>query len=117
MAEHQQVRIEEIGDITVVHFHEHWISGFLEIESLGRELYGLAEENRRKKILLDFSGVEFLSSSFLGKLITLSGKLKARDAALRLCNIQPQVLEVFLVCKLDRIFDVRKDSADALAWA
>ena len=117
MAEYQKVRIEESGDITVVHLHEHRIGEALEIEALGRELNGLAEETRRKKILLDFSNVESLSSLFLGKLISLSGKLATHGAALRLCNIRPPVLEAFLTCKFDRMFDIRTDAADALAWA
>jgi anti-anti-sigma regulatory factor len=44
----------------------------------------------------------------------LNGKVKACGGMLRLCGICPTVLDVFHVCKLDTIFDIRHDEADAL---
>ena len=62
----------------------------------------------------DLSLVEHTSSAIFGKLIHLNAKVKARGGRIWLCSIQPAVLEVIHTCKLDSIFDIRQDEADAL---
>ncbi len=119
MTAYQRLRIneteaDEVGLVTIVHFRQQRINDFLEIEELGREMYQLVEERARRKLVLDFSGVEFFSSAAIGKLIALNGKLKARHGAMKLCNVRPEVLEVFHVCRLDLVFDIRQDQADAV---
>lgn len=59
--------------------------------------------------------VELLSSEVLGKLISLQGKLHARDGVLKLSNIRPDIYKVFVITALDRLFDIKKDEAAALA--
>jgi anti-sigma B factor antagonist len=69
----------------------------------------------RRKLLLNFSSVDFLSSAALGKLITLDKKVKANSGSLKLSNIRPEIYEVFAITKLNRLFDIKSDEADALA--
>jgi len=119
MTEYQRVKIEEIavdevGNVTVVLFCERRIADLLEIDELGHELYRLIEQRGHRKLVLDFTGVEFFSSAAIGKLIALNGKLKARNGVMRLCNVRPEIFEVFRVCRLDLVFDIRQDKADAL---
>jgi anti-sigma B factor antagonist len=68
-----------------------------------------------KKLLLSLCSVDFLSSAALGKLITLDKKTMARGGALKLSNVCPDLSQVFSVTRLDRLFDIEKDEADALA--
>ena len=114
MADYQQLQIEEVGDSTIVHFRQPRVSGILEMEKLERELHHLVDVDNRHKLVIDLTVVEFLSSQIFGTLVSLNGKLKARHGALRLCNIQPQVLDVLLTCKLDRVFDIKTDLTEAL---
>ncbi|MFM7138167.1 MAG: STAS domain-containing protein, partial [Planctomycetota bacterium] len=65
--------------------------------------------------LLDFEGVELLSSAALGKLITFDRKVKTSKGRLKMCGVAPGILEVFQVTKLDKVFDIRPDAAKALA--
>ena len=69
----------------------------------------------RKKLVLNFSSVDFLSSAALGKLITLDKKMKAKSGKLKLCNIRPEIYEVFAITRLNRLFDIKDEEADALA--
>jgi anti-sigma B factor antagonist len=115
MSEYRRLAIEEVGDVTVVRFRDQKILDDLNIQELGRELAQLVEVENRKKLLLNFSAVEFLSSAALGKLITLDKKVKAAAGMLKLCNIQPQTYEVFAITKLNRLFDIKDNEADALA--
>ena len=114
MTEYQQLTIEQAGDATVVNFRQFRVSGVWETERLAQELYQLVEGEHRMKLLLDFTSVEFLSSQVFGTLVSLSRKVKARGGILRLCNLQPRVREVLLACRLDQIFDIRRDLAEAL---
>lgn len=115
MAEYQRLSVNEVGDVTVVRFRDQKIIDNLNIQELGRELARLVEVDKREKLLLNFSTVEFLSSSALGKLITLDKKVKAAGGVLKLCRIQPEIYEVFAITKLNRLFDIMEDEADALA--
>ena len=110
-----QLEVQEIGDATVVRFRDPRITNPLEIEELGRQLYHVLEVNNCGKLVIDFSSVEFLSSATIGKLISLNRKVRACRAALRLCGLRPQIQEIFRLCNLDRVFDVRDDRTAALA--
>jgi anti-sigma B factor antagonist len=115
MNAYRRLELSEVAGVTVVRFRDHKIVEDLNIQELGQELFQLVEKDRREKILLNFSSVEFLSSAALGKLITLDKKMKAHNGKLRLSNIRPEIFEVFQITKLHRLFDIKDEEADALA--
>ncbi|MBL7181965.1 MAG: STAS domain-containing protein, partial [Pirellulales bacterium] len=55
-----------------------------------------------------------LSSAALGKLITLDRKVKAGKGRMKMCNIRPEIFEVFQITKLNKVFDIRKDETEAM---
>ena len=111
----KRLEVSEVGDVTVVHFREQRIIEDLAIQETGRELLQLVEEEGRKKLLLNFASVGFMSSAALGKLITLNKKAKAQGGVVKMCNIRPEIYEVFAITRLDRLFEIKKDEAEALA--
>ncbi len=111
----RRVEVNEVGEVTVVHFRDQKIIEDLGIQEMGQELFQLVEGENRKKLVLNFSSVDFLSSAALGKLITLDKKTRARGGSLKLCNIRPEIYEVFAITRLNRLFDICDDEADALA--
>lgn len=115
MPEYRRLHVTELGDVAVIRFRDHRIVEDENILELGQELIQLVEVEKRKKLLLNFSSVEFLSSAALGKLITLDKKVKATSGTMKLSNIRPEIYEVFSICRLDRLFDIKEDEADALA--
>jgi anti-sigma B factor antagonist len=115
MAPYRHLNAAEVGDVTVIRFHDHKIIEDINIQELGQEMFQLVEVDGRSKLLLNFSSVDFLSSAALGKLITLDKKMKAHGGTLKLSNIRPEIYEVFAITKLNRLFDIRDDEADALA--
>ena len=108
----RRLDLEEIGDVTVAKFVDKKILDEGNIQIIGNQLFALLEEDGRQKIVLDFSNVEYLSSAALGKLITMDKKVKAAKGKLRLCNIRPDIYEVFAITKLNKLFDM-KDSLEA----
>ena len=65
-------------------------------------------------MLLNFANVEHLSSAALGTLITINNKVKQKGGQLRLSNIDPQILEVFVITKLNKLFQIHNDEAAAV---
>jgi len=115
MAGYRRLDVHEVGEVSVVHFRDQKIIEDLGIQELGQELFQLVDVEDRKKLLLNFATVDFLSSAALGKLITLDKKVKARGGVLKLCSIRPEIYEVFAITRLNRLFDIKDDEADALA--
>src|SRR6059058_5967028 len=83
----RRLEVEEIGDVTVVNFVDRKILDEQNIQIIGEQLFSLVDEDGRRKILLNFGNVEYLSSAALGKLITLNKKVNAVGGRLILCNI------------------------------
>src|SRR5467141_1058261 len=110
----RRLEVEDIGDVTVVNFTDKKILDEQNIQVIGEQLFSLVDEAGRRKLLLNFGNVEYLSSAALGKLITLNKKLQAAGGRLILCNIDPQIYEVFEITKLDRFFNIQKDEQGGL---
>jgi anti-sigma B factor antagonist len=115
MATQQRIVVSKVGDVTVVKFVDKKILDEANIQALGQELFALVEIDNRRSIVLNFTDVEFLSSAALGKLITLDRKVKAAKGRLKMSNIRPEILEVFQITKLNKVFDIRKDESEAIS--
>lgn len=114
MSETRHLEVTKEGDVTIVRFVDRKILDEANIQEIGGELYALAENADVKKLLLNFAHVEFLSSAALGKLITLDKKTKTRGCSLKLCKIKDEILEVFRITRLDRVFDIYGSEEEAL---
>ncbi len=69
----------------------------------------------KPKLLLDFANVDHLSSAALGMLININNRIKQRNGQLRLANIKPQILEVFQITRLNKLFRICEGRPQALA--
>ena len=110
----RRLEVEESGDVTIVQFIDRKILDEQNIQKIGEDLFSLVDELGRRKILLNFGNVEYLSSAALGKFITLNKKVNAAGGRLILCNIDPQIYEVFEITKLDKFFNIQKEEQAAL---
>lgn len=110
----RRLEVEDIGDVCVVNFTDRKILDEQNIQAIGEQLFSLVDEHQRKKILLNFSNVEYLSSAALAKLITLNKKLQQAGGRLILCNIDPQIYEVFEITKLNKLFNIQTEEQAAL---
>ena len=115
MVQFRRLNVSDVGDVTVVRFVDRKILDELNIQELGQELFQLVEEENKIRLLLNFHQVEFLSSAALGKLITLDKKVKAHTGKMRLCNLRPEIFEVFAITRLNTVFDIKPSENEALA--
>ena len=110
----QRIVVEDIGDVTVVNFVDKKILDEQNIQMIGDDLFRLVDELGRRKLLLNFSNVEFMSSAALGKLIRLNQRLTQVGGKLILCGISKSILEIFEITKLDRMLKIVKDEQSGL---
>lgn len=105
---------EEEGTL-VVNFTDAKILDEARIQQIGAELMEMATAaSQNKRMLLNFAGVQFMSSAMIGKLVLLNKKAKADTINLKFCNISPNVLEVFKITRLNKVFDIQPDEEKAL---
>jgi anti-sigma B factor antagonist len=114
MAEERRLLVEPVNDITVVTFKDKKILDEAVIQDVGDELFDLVDKQYKTKLLLNFENVEYLSSAALGKLITLNKRVKEENGELKLCNIIPEIFEVFRITKLNRLFEIYDEMEQAL---
>lgn len=110
----RRIIIEDIGDIAVVQFVDKKILDEQNIQMIGDDLFRLVDELGRRKILLNFANVEFMSSAALGKLIRLHQRLQQAGGKLVLCGISASILEIFVITKLDKMLTIVKDEQTGL---
>ncbi len=107
--------IEQDSEVTMVGFLDRNILEETSIQQIGDEIGALILASPNPKILLSFENVEHLSSAALGTLITINNNVKKQGGQLRLANIDPQIYEVFVITKLNKLFVIHDDNAAALA--
>ena len=102
-------------DVSVVEFTNNRILDEANIADIGQTLGVLIDERADPKLVLDFGAVDHLSSAALGMLINANNKVRESNGQLRLTNIKPQILEVFVITRLNKLFKILPTRAEALA--
>ncbi len=110
----KQLEVHDDGEIAVVSFIDREIFDEYIIQKIGEDLFSLVDELGKKKVLLNFSDVEYMSSLALGKFLTLQHKLKNTGGKLGMCCIEDEVYETFELTKMNRLFDIQKEEQTAL---
>jgi anti-sigma B factor antagonist len=109
------VSVSHDRDIRIVEFTHNKILDEANIADIGQTLISLIDEKVHPKILLDFSSVEHLSSAALGMLINANNRVKQKNGQLRLTNIKPQIYEVFVITKLNKLFRILPTRQEAVS--
>lgn len=110
-----RLRATEADGVTRIEFVDRNILDEANIQQIGQELSEIIDRQETPRILISFEQVDHLSSAALGTLITIHNKIKAKNGQLRLVNIDPQIYEVFVITKLNKLFEIHDSTQDALA--
>ncbi len=110
------LRLQDQGEVLIVYFQEGTLTDQNVIEQIGKEFTDVAlEASGNRKLLVNFQGVKFMSSAMLGKLLPLHKRCKSDKIVLKFCNISPNLLEVFKITNLTKLFDILNTESDAIA--
>lgn len=104
---------ETKNDVTVIRVLEERLDVHFSSE-LKADLLVLANIPQ-SKVLLDMAKVEYSDSSGLGAILFGIRQLRNNEGSLKLCNLQPRVLTLIKIAKLDNVIESFDDEAEALA--
>lgn len=113
-AAESHLRVRKADGITTVEFVDRNILDEANIAKIRDELTGLIDADTDPKLLICFSNVDHLASAALGMLITIHNRLKAKNGQLRLSDIDPQIHEVFVITKLNKLFQIHESRDQAV---
>lgn len=65
--------------------------------------------------VIDLSDVEFMDSTGLGSMLSCLRIVKSKGGSLRLCNLTPEVEQLFEMVMMDRVFEIFPNTEAALA--
>jgi len=85
-----------------------------ELEALLLPLVGQAAE-RKTPLVLDFAGVDYISSVGLRVLMIAARQMRAAQAPLGVAALQSVVAEIFTISRFDKVLAVSATLEDALA--
>ena len=112
--EHPRLVITNQGDVTVVKLVDRKILDEVNISHIGERLQGLVAKQEVPRLVLDFSSVGHMSSSALGMLITLHKRVREKKGLLCLAGIQAPIYEVFVITRLNEIFEIKENAEEAV---
>jgi len=105
---------QKVEDVLVVYFTDSSILDESTMQSLGRDLMACVERCEDQKLLLNFESVKYMSSAMLGKLVALNKKCKEGEVTLKMCNIDKDIMLVFQMTKLHKVFDIQPNEEKAM---
>ena len=108
------LKVQKQNQVAVVSYATSRILDQTNVQQLGEELDALVDEYKLGKIVLNFTGVTYMSSAVMGKLVSLLKKVKASDGQLKLCNIEDSIYEIFEIMRFDKMFDIAESEDDAV---
>lgn len=110
-----QLIVQTLGGVTVVNFDTNNVLDSLQIQRMAEELYHLVDEQDRKRLVLDFSKVKMLSSQAIGMLLNLRKKSQEIKGEVMLCGIRADLMKVFQITQIDKLFKFHDTERAALA--
>jgi anti-anti-sigma factor len=105
--------IRAAGNVVVVNFTNSMIANDEQANDASEELISLLD-GTRQKMVIDFTGMDFLTASMLEKLMNLHKKLQASRGRLELCSINTSIYAVLELTHLHHFFSIREDLTEAL---
>ena len=115
--EETKIEIKEADGVVVVSFGLPSLDSLSGIEQMTEQLREYVTAGRPEKMVFDFEGVRFFSSTMLGLLVDVWRRLKDYDGVMLISGINPQLNRVFKITNLDKIFSFypdRKSAVEAL---
>lgn len=107
--------VHDEAGVTVLDVQQSQLTEEENLEDFDRELRTLQDTYHIRQIVLDLSRVNYMTSSAIGKLITLHRRLARNQGQLVICSLRPAVEDVLETSQLLRYFSVSPSPDAALA--
>ena len=109
-----RLMIQRDPDVTIIEFLDRNLLDEANIQQIGDEITSIIDESPYPRLLISFENVDHMASAALGTLITINNRVRQKDGQLKLANISPQIYEVFVITKLNKLFQIYKTTDEAV---
>lgn len=110
-----RLNVSEKQGVVTVEFTETKLLDAMKIAEVGQALKDLVMGRERPKLVLDFGNVDYFSSAALGMLVDVQHHVREAGGQMRLSGIKPEIMRIFTLTGLDRVFRVSSTS-DGARW-
>ena len=110
------IKQEVKGEVRVISIDVARLVDAETIDQCYRNVAAALDKSEESNVLLDFSRVNFMSSMALGMLVRVNKRCKEYKISLRLCGIASEIMQVFKITGMNKLFDIHAN-ADAAAAA
>ncbi|MDD5644159.1 MAG: STAS domain-containing protein [bacterium] len=107
--------VEQNGNIRIFYFTIEKLTDILMIDQIKSCILS-AIDTGGGIIVINFAGVDYMSSSFLSVLIAMKKALYKVKGRVCLCCLSENISKVFSITELDKIFDIFHSESDALEF-
>lgn len=109
------ITVREQDGVTVVGFALSSLTEDSNIDQVGQELFALVEQYDCRKLVVSLKGVIYITSSGLGKLITLHRKMHRLQGQVAYCEVEPVVEDILKTSRLFNYFVITPDVNSGVA--
>jgi anti-sigma B factor antagonist len=115
MATPSRIEVGESDGVKIVRFNDRQLFDERTVREVAEQIAAaLPNDGGPIKVILDFTDVALISSSFLSKLILLQRRVDSSQGRMRLCEMSPILQSVFRTSNLDRLFAIDRDQRASL---
>jgi anti-sigma B factor antagonist len=101
--------------VTVVEFTTPSLMHAGDLDRIAEALYRLVEADGRRRVVLDFGRVQYLSSRAIGIVTGLRKRLAAFPGSrLVLCGVGPSLMQLLKIAGLDRLLTIKPSRREAI---
>jgi anti-anti-sigma regulatory factor len=105
----------EASDVILIHLQRDFADQSVPLAVATRELLERYSHAKHVKLLLDFQEIKQLASEAIGNLIILNRNLRNRRGIVKLSGLEPELWNLFLNARLNRVFEIYDTAANALS--
>ena len=88
-----------------------------EFDRLNESLLAVLAQQPEGAWVIDLSQLAYAGSALLGLMVNIRQRVKQAGGRLVLCGLSERLLQVFRTCSLERLFQIRRSVAEAVARA
>jgi anti-sigma B factor antagonist len=111
----QAVESQHVGDVLLAVITQPTLRDTPIIEKCQTELDKVCMEAAAdKKLVLSFRNVKFMSSEMIRVVVKLHNRCKRDKLDLKLCNIAPDIMQVFQITNLNKLLTILPDETAAM---
>jgi anti-sigma B factor antagonist len=115
MSATMRIQVTDHDGIKIVRFQDHQLFDERTVREIADQIAeALPNDGSPIRLVVDFSEVSLISSTFLSKLILLQRRIDGTGGKMRLCEMTPMIQQVFRTSNLDRLFKIDRDQRTAI---